>query len=69
MYLIIRCPRCGGFTYAKENQESKDCPRCGKTSKLSKMKKYEKIKTEKEAGELVRKHQEEEMDGNEVGFS
>ncbi len=69
MYLIVRCPRCGGFTYSKENQERKICPRCGKNSKLSKMKKYERVKTEEEAGELVRRHQEEEMDEEEIGFS
>ncbi|MCD6515289.1 MAG: DUF1922 domain-containing protein [Candidatus Odinarchaeota archaeon] len=34
-YVIVRCPRCGHFTYSRVGTKARQCPYCGKVFKLT----------------------------------
>lgn len=57
MYKVIRCSRCGRYTYARKDRQTRRCP-CGKTIDLRKAKVYARVEDERYAGEVVRRLQE-----------
>ncbi len=34
-FIVIRCPRCGKWTYAKSRQKTRFCSRCEKRFKIN----------------------------------
>jgi DNA-directed RNA polymerase subunit M/transcription elongation factor TFIIS len=35
MYLIVRCPKCGGLLLADTRYKTRTCPHCGRRMKIS----------------------------------
>jgi len=35
MYLIVRCPKCGGLLLANTRYKTRTCPHCGKRMKIT----------------------------------
>ena len=53
MYLIIRCPGCGTFTYIDRFQKWKLCPLCGETVNAKRVSAYLEVNTHQEAESII----------------
>jgi len=59
-FIVIRCPRCGKWTYAKARQKSRFCSRCERSFAIDPVKVIY-VKSHHEANFLVKLKNEEEM--------
>ncbi len=53
MYLIFRCRKCGRYLYAPQGIKTRKCV-CGHRNDLKRVVVVKRVKSEKEAGEIVR---------------
>ena len=54
MYLVIRCPNCGTFTYVDQYQEWKLCAICGETINSRRAEVYLDLHNHRDAEAVVR---------------
>lgn len=54
-FLVVVCPKCGGFLLAKAEQKTRTCPYCGSKVFLEKAKKEASANTLQEASMILRK--------------
>jgi DNA-directed RNA polymerase subunit RPC12/RpoP len=54
-FLVVVCPKCGGFLLAKAEQKTRTCPYCGSKVFLEKAKKAASANTLQEASMILRK--------------
>ena len=59
-FIVIRCPKCGKWTYAKTTQKSRFCSRCEKQFKIDPIK-VVYAENHKQAQMMVKKRNEMEM--------
>lgn len=59
-FIVIRCPRCGKWTYAKTKQKSRLCSRCEKSFQIDALKVIY-ADNHQHANLLVKMKNEEEM--------
>lgn len=60
-YIVIRCPRCGKWTYAKTKQKTRFCSRCEKSFRIDSMKVIY-VETHQQANIMVKLKNEREID-------
>lgn len=54
-FLVVVCPKCGGFLLAEAEQKTRTCPYCGSKVFLEKAKKAASANTLHEASMILRK--------------
>ncbi|MCF2144391.1 MAG: DUF1922 domain-containing protein [Candidatus Heimdallarchaeota archaeon] len=59
-FIVIRCPRCGKWTYARSRQKSRFCSRCERSFKIDPVKVIY-AKSHREASFLVKLKNAEAM--------
>ncbi|MEA2070214.1 MAG: DUF1922 domain-containing protein [Asgard group archaeon] len=59
-FVVIRCPRCGKWTYAKTRQKTRLCSRCEKRFKIDPLKVIY-VESHQKAQVLVKLKNEQEM--------
>ena len=60
-YIVIRCPRCGKWTYAKATQKTRFCSRCEKSFKIDPIKVIY-VENNQQANKMVKIKNEQEVD-------
>ena len=60
-YIVIRCPRCGKWTYAKTKQKTRFCSRCERSFRIDLMKVIY-VETHQQANIMVKFKNEREID-------
>ncbi|HUU76806.1 MAG: DUF1922 domain-containing protein [Candidatus Heimdallarchaeota archaeon] len=60
-YIVIRCPRCGKWTYAKTKQKTRFCSRCERSFRIDLMKVIY-VETHQQANIMVKLKNEREID-------
>lgn len=53
LYIIVRCPRCGGLMLANTSYRTRSCPSCGHRSKLSGLKVLSRTDSTRDAVALI----------------
>jgi len=59
-FIVIRCPKCGKWTYAKTKQKSRFCSRCEKQFKIDPVK-VVFAENHQQAQMMVKNRNEQEM--------
>lgn len=59
-FIVLRCPKCGKWTYAKTKQKTRFCSRCEKRFKIDPVKVIY-AETHQKANFLVKVKNEQEM--------
>ncbi|MHA1154711.1 MAG: DUF1922 domain-containing protein [Candidatus Heimdallarchaeota archaeon] len=59
-FIVIRCPKCGKWTYAKTKQKSRFCSRCEKQFKIDPVK-VVYAESHQQAQIMVKNRNEKEM--------
>ena len=53
MYVVVRCPRCGGLMLAKTVQRTRSCPHCGHRAELRRLRVLGRTGSPREAVALI----------------
>jgi NADH pyrophosphatase NudC (nudix superfamily) len=59
-FIVIRCPRCGKWTYAKTKQKTRLCSRCEKSFRIDPLKVIY-VESHQQANILVKNKNEDEL--------
>jgi transposase-like protein len=53
MYVVVRCPRCGGFLLGKTSYRTRSCPHCGHRTTLRGLRVLARTDSSQEAVTLI----------------
>jgi len=68
MYVVVRCPRCGGLMLAKTVHRTRSCPHCGHRTPLRGLKVLGRTDSSRQAVVLIQAMKEEEASGEKKGI-
>lgn len=69
MYVVVRCPRCGGLMLAKPVHRTRSCPHCGHRTTLHGLRVIGKTDSSRQAVALIQALKEKEAGGKGVSSS
>ena len=67
MYVVVRCPRCGGFLLGKTAHKTRSCPHCGHRATLGGLRVLARTDSSREAVALIQAFKEKEAAAREGG--
>lgn len=63
MYVVVRCPRCGGFLLGNTVHRTRSCPHCGHRAALRGLRVLARTDSSREALALIQALKEKEAVG------